>query len=153
MKFKEAASIARTMKRTLAAFSRLEEMLSSAADAERAVQANEKLLNGLKSEIAECQSRIEVLGAEYGPRKSALDDEIKRLATERTSLQVENHRAHQTMNDEFARAKAVLEADHKAEVDALDAELSEKYKRLGEVDAKLDAAEEAFEALKQKLEG
>ena len=57
------------------------------------------------------------------------------------------------MNEEFARAGSAKKYAHEAEAKTLDAVLDEKRTRLGEVEAELAAADDAFEELKQKFTG
>ncbi len=153
MNYKEASSVAREMKRFFEAFARLEEMLLAAADAERAVQESQKTLTKFKIEIAEGQSKVEALAVNYTARKAGFDDKLQQLAANQASTEIAHQQSTKAMNDEFARSARTKKYAHQAKIEALALVLTEKRKRLAEVEAKLHDAEEAYEAMKQKFTG
>jgi hypothetical protein len=153
MNYKEASSVARKMKRFFEAFARLEEMLLAAADAETARAESQKKLTALKVQIADAESMLDTLLLDYDARKSGFEEKLQKLADDHAAALVANQVYTKSVNAEFAEAKRMRKYAHEAEVKALDLVLSEKRKRLAEIEADLASAEEAYEELKQKFTG
>ncbi len=149
--FKEAAGETKQMIRTLRAFERVEEVLATASEAQRALKGLEVRIEELAVSETALAGKVEVVRAQYTSEQIAAATEMERLAAAARDQSAKQLRDKEEALDKTQRQIEEAQRAGERAKRALTDECKELEERVMELTKKLKWAGDEYEAFRQKV--